>query len=814
MLLFVNKYKKTATPGESVAKIMDETNAYYSEEILSNKHTLEKLVETEPALKDKILSFFKGASADYADVPKLSGAAKKYYRTYKKLFDEFSARNAQSNATDAKLDSELSSMMRMEKAVNSAVAAENGVPVSDIPQNNVLEPITNENGSKKLQNPVFDNVKPRVDNTADSAHLSTLFAKNAQKTPLTNINQENMHVSGRDYAFAGISAKTADRMKLSTAEQMLKDGADSETIRKETGWFKGYDGKWRFEIDDSDLKVATNGKYSRNPMIKRYAELVEKVYFDFTATAKEQSELKDLDQKLKDVSLEPEYLGDMIKHPILFEAYPQLQGVKIAFIRGIDGNKASYHPGFNEIAISQNLRLEPEKLKKVLIHEIQHAIQELEGFASGSNVDMFNNTAEKTAYEQYYNTAGEIEARDAEKRLNLTGEQRKNNRPDADRTDVVFAGDSQISYFTKGEYDAEKAGVHDQIRNSQEKLNAMEVVFSAKTPYKVGKAYEAGTWAIGELKKYGFQADRQGFGKIYFQEDNIRDAMKYLDTDAEKVSIVAIYKVLKQGIQIGEHGNHKQRGKHTVTFGAPVEINGKRGNMAVVVNMRNNEYKVYRILMPDGSIFKFDEIKNNAEREMQRGVPNRSLANATSSASIDSISRPEQKSNTSSEKSSENSSGKDYALDIDDDSDITGAEVMSWMKKPESDGKLDLEATVARGLPYNKGKSNLTVGELRKVIANSTKEKVYSKADALKVVNRLSGTWGLTQRARDEIADTIWQFLNDAPDIEHRQDMAHDIAQYIVAKVLVDSKTENPTAIEAAERLAYLRTGIGKLSLN
>ena len=93
-------YKKTAKPGEAAATIMDETNAYYAEQVLGNKYTLEKLVEAEPTLKEKILSFFKGASEDYADVPKLSNAAKKYYKTYKKLFDEFSARNAENNASE------------------------------------------------------------------------------------------------------------------------------------------------------------------------------------------------------------------------------------------------------------------------------------------------------------------------------------------------------------------------------------------------------------------------------------------------------------------------------------------------------------------------------------------------------------------------------------------------------------------------------------------------------------------------------------------------------------------------------------------
>ena len=137
-------YKKTAKPGEAAAQVLDETNAYYAEQVLGNKYTLEKL-----------LSFFKGASTDYADVPKLSGAAKKYYRTYKKLFDEFSARNAQSNASE-------------------------------------------------------------------NAHLSTLFEKNSQKTPLTNINQGNMNVSDVRYAFE-TDSKGNKFWRVETEKDIFKD---------------------------------------------------------------------------------------------------------------------------------------------------------------------------------------------------------------------------------------------------------------------------------------------------------------------------------------------------------------------------------------------------------------------------------------------------------------------------------------------------------------------------------------------------------------------------------------------------------------
>ena len=49
----LQKYKKTAKPGESVVAIMDETNAYYAEQVLGNKNTLEKFIEVEPTLKEK-----------------------------------------------------------------------------------------------------------------------------------------------------------------------------------------------------------------------------------------------------------------------------------------------------------------------------------------------------------------------------------------------------------------------------------------------------------------------------------------------------------------------------------------------------------------------------------------------------------------------------------------------------------------------------------------------------------------------------------------------------------------------------------------
>ena len=94
------KLHKNLTEGEISIKITDEQNAHYAEGMLSDRAILERLVADKPTLKDKILNFFKGAAADYADDVKLSAEAKKLYRQYKKLFDEFSAHNADTNAVE------------------------------------------------------------------------------------------------------------------------------------------------------------------------------------------------------------------------------------------------------------------------------------------------------------------------------------------------------------------------------------------------------------------------------------------------------------------------------------------------------------------------------------------------------------------------------------------------------------------------------------------------------------------------------------------------------------------------------------------
>lgn len=521
------------------------------------------------------------------------------------------------------------------------------------------------------------------------------------------------------FSYAGRDARNADLEALHEAERYEMQNVDAETIRQKTGWFRGADGKWRWEIDDSDAETDTKWGFLRNPDAKRYNELFEKVYLNDTATAEDLNELQILDKNLKGIRKSPLYLDEIVRHDKLFEAYPALRDVKVRFEANTGNKEGSYRPEENEFVLRTGLKLEPEKLKNTLIHEIQHAIQEQEGFARGTNPGywdemiqsgysrrkndgrierarkeyhrIFDSAPEEfkdkvrrinrarldgdydaaeavvdelydseyadlwsqldmaefewrsdrgeelNAYDLYRDTAGEIEARDAAARRGLTAEERRNRKPDTGDENTVFADGSGWSSYS--EQDSETSSIKEQIENSREKLNAMGLVARASVPTDLKSKDAAAQWAAERLKSSGYKVDRQGYGDIYFSKKDMDKGLRYADTAEEKAALAVLPQVLKRGIEIGGHANHKGRTKQTITFAAPVELNGTRGNMAVVVNKNGNHYYAHRIVLPDGTAFRFsEEGKSNAAQELSRGVTvSGSLADTTSAASENSI---------------------------------------------------------------------------------------------------------------------------------------------------------------------------------
>lgn len=289
-----------------------------------------------------------------------------------------------------------------------------------------------------------------------SSHINPNFVTNSISQSENNVNTKNDESSNDiKYSMGGLKAETADKSALEKAMELEKDGTDSEKIRKETGWFKGYDGKWRFEIDNSELEFKTDIKKNRAAAIElakmkvKSAELEEKIVNN-TATKAEENEYYNLDEKMIEYRKGVK-LSDVINHPKLFEAYPQLKNVDVYYeISSV--NRGVYSSNGNVIMLNPMHTIDEQK--EAIIHEIQHAIQGIENFANGSNLEYWKNLgySDEEAMAMYYNTAGEREARDVSARRDYNAEQRKSIRPDIDRKDVVFANSGDAGYLTDKDF--------------------------------------------------------------------------------------------------------------------------------------------------------------------------------------------------------------------------------------------------------------------------------------------------------------------------------------------------------------------------
>lgn len=376
-------------------------------------------------------------------------------------------------------------------------------------------------------------------------------AQEAQRTS-SAIQKETSAASDRKtgpparFSYAGKNANGANLDSLREAQEMQAAGADMESIRKATGWHEGMDGKWRWEIDDSKMEYhrAGDALFGRNhPEYAEQQRLEQKMLYGELTDA-EQARLRALTEtwgrersRLSErVERGNARLEDVLDHEELFRAYPQLRHVRVVFDETPKGVLGSFSAEGNQITISEELRDAPQD---VLIHEIQHAIQNAEGFAKGSNrqyweekltngdeiqskgfqearekliqfqldeaneevlalrdqlekagelddgfreydriweeaerrgldkkineyydlrenyYDQLHKPQRSVPSELYYNTAGEIEARDAANRRPMSSETRKRIKPDYGNGDTVFANGEDS--YSVGETDDGRA---------------------------------------------------------------------------------------------------------------------------------------------------------------------------------------------------------------------------------------------------------------------------------------------------------------------------------------------------------------------
>jgi hypothetical protein len=79
-------------------------------------------------------------------------------------------------------------------------------------------------------------------------------------------------------------------------------------------------------------------------------------------------------------------LDQVLDHPELFRQYPDLGGLRVVEDTSIDPRTGGYYnPTQNLLAVSPNTMKDPDFFRRVIVHEVQHAVQELEGFDLGTN---------------------------------------------------------------------------------------------------------------------------------------------------------------------------------------------------------------------------------------------------------------------------------------------------------------------------------------------------------------------------------------------------------------------------------------------
>ena len=174
--------------------------------------------------------------------------------------------------------------------------------------------------------------------------------------------------------FAGIKAKNADLDALEKAKAMLKDGADRDQIWTDTGWMKDVDDNWKFEISDDPWSGV-----------------------DIRA---------DQAKALNDRSVSTSALLD---HPELYGAYNQIEGIPISkqaepggsFMPNELGGEITAHVGDVE-----NSGAAITNLKSTTLHEVQHAVQEREGFARGGSPEQF--VVPYSSVEPLYEAGGKL----------------------------------------------------------------------------------------------------------------------------------------------------------------------------------------------------------------------------------------------------------------------------------------------------------------------------------------------------------------------------------------------------------------------
>lgn len=279
------------------------------------------------------------------------------------------------------------------------------------------------------------------------------------------------------FSLAGQKARTANSQTLQLAEQMEQEGASSEEIWQETGWTRTMDGQsWRFEIDNSEAEYRGGGDAQFREAHADYAEyqdLLQKM-FEGTISESEMQRMEQLDDiwsgeyaRLRErVESGNATLADVLQHDSLYEAYPELRDVKVRLESDTGSKNGSYDQSTNTITISEDKPGDSAKVGTML-HEIQHAIQQIEGWESGASPEYWaareyenGDTASDRAQELYSRILNSLDKADQNKVIRYNELDRE--------MEATFAADPESEAGKRyAKYEAEQDKLYEELYKNE-----------------------------------------------------------------------------------------------------------------------------------------------------------------------------------------------------------------------------------------------------------------------------------------------------------------------------------------------------------
>lgn len=207
-------------------------------------------------------------------------------------------------------------------------------------------------------------------------------------------NVDTSSTENDDIRFSYIGSNAAKRLDMKEesivrmhglyiAREMVKKGRSKREIKRVTGWEIGKDGRWRYEIDE-EVKEAHIEKLVLDPEGVR-----EKRKKRIQELEKEGNQpLIDAYSVIYDDFVLEEVIG---YNNTLFTAYPDMRGMRVSIENRNSSNmtiNGEYDPTFDSIRVVIDNGTNFFREANTLVHEIQHAIQEREGFAAGGSPEL------------------------------------------------------------------------------------------------------------------------------------------------------------------------------------------------------------------------------------------------------------------------------------------------------------------------------------------------------------------------------------------------------------------------------------------